>query len=85
MTTITVYGKPACGQCDMTEMVLKRAGVAYVKHDITADDDALQTVQALGYMQAPVVTIHHGDKLTDHWGGFQPARLHGYTNKETRG
>lgn len=83
-TTITVYGKPACGQCDMTEMVLKRAGATYTKRDVTADQDAFETVQALGYMQAPVVTIHHGDKLTDHWSGFRPDKIAGYTIKEPR-
>lgn len=84
-TTITVYGKPACVQCRMTENVLDKAGATYTKRDVTTDPDALRFIQmALGYMQAPVVTIHHGDALADHWSGFQPARLHGYTNKETK-
>lgn len=83
-TTITVYGKPACVQCRMTENVLDKAGATYTKRDVTADQDAFETVQALGYMQAPVVTIHHGDQIADHWSGFQPAKLADHTTKETR-
>lgn len=81
-TTITVYGKPACMQCRMTERTLDRAGATYVKRDVVADLDAFQAVQQLGYQQLPVVTISTGDQITDHWSGFQPAKLSGYTTKE---
>ncbi len=81
MTTITVYGKPACMQCRMTEHTLTKAGAEYVKRDVTADLDALNTVQNLGYLQVPVVTITHGDTITDHWSGFRPDRIAGHTVK----
>lgn len=77
--TITVYGKPACVQCRMTEHTLDRAEVAYTKRDVTADLDALNTVQGLGYLQVPVVTITHGDQITDHWSGFQPDKIRPHT------
>lgn len=82
MTTITVYGKPACGQCTTTELALKRQGAEYVKRDVTQDEEALDTITQLGYKQAPVVTITRGTKLIDHWSGFRPDKLAGYTIKE---
>lgn len=81
-TTITVYGKPACGQCATTELALKRQGAEYAKRDVTQDEEALATITQLGYKQAPVVTITRGDKLIDHWSGFRPDKIAGYTIKE---
>lgn len=68
--SVTVYGKPQCQQCNMTEQYLKRAGVAYNKVDITEDEAAYQYVTGLGYQQAPVVVSG-----ADHWSGFIPDRL----------
>lgn len=69
-SSVTVYGKPNCMQCDMTEKYLKRANVPYNKIDITEDDVAYDYITGLGYLQAPVV-----DTGSDHWSGFIPARL----------
>ena len=66
---VTVYTKPACGQCIATRKALDAAGVDYETVDLTTDPDALDYVQSLGYLQAPVVVTDH-----EHWAGFHPDR-----------
>ena len=70
MSTITVYTKPACVQCNATFRALDKAGIDYTKVDITVDAAARDYVMALGYLQAPVVVAGN-----DHWAGFRPDRL----------
>lgn len=67
---ITVYSKPLCVQCDATKRALDKAGLAYDVIDITEDADALASVKALGYVQAPVVVTDG-----DHWSGFRPEKM----------
>ena len=69
-TTITVYTKPACVQCNATYKALDRAGLSYEIVDITQDPEARDYVMSLGYLQAPVVVA--GDK---HWSGFRPDHI----------
>ncbi|MFW0797621.1 glutaredoxin-like protein NrdH [Gordonia sp. CPCC 205515] len=69
-TTITVYTKPACVQCNATYKALEKAGLEYTIVDISTDTDARDYVMGLGYLQAPVVVA--GD---DHWSGFRPDRI----------
>jgi glutaredoxin-like protein NrdH len=59
---ITVYTKPSCVQCTATYRALDNKGIEYEVLDVTADDAALETVKALGYLQAPVVIADD-----DHW------------------
>ncbi len=68
--SITVYSKPNCVQCDATYRALAKLGLEYTVVDITTDPEALQTVKALGYQQAPVVFADG-----DHWSGFRPDRI----------
>ncbi len=68
--SITVYSKPNCVQCDATYRALAKNGLEYTAVDITTDPEALQTVKALGYQQAPVVFA-----AGDHWSGFRPDRI----------
>ena len=68
--SITVYSKPNCVQCDATYRALNKHGLQYEVVDITQDPEALQTVKALGYQQAPVVFADG-----DHWSGFRPDRI----------
>lgn len=76
MTTITVYTKPNCVQCDMTKRWLTKHGHPHTTIDLTQDPTALAAVQALGYMAAPVVVVRDKNATTDvHWSGFQPAML----------
>ncbi|MFC7403968.1 glutaredoxin-like protein NrdH [Georgenia alba] len=68
--SITVYSKPSCVQCDATYRALNKQGLEYEVVDITADAEALESVKALGYQQAPVVFADG-----DHWSGFRPDKI----------
>lgn len=69
-TTVTVYGKPACVQCNATYRALDKKNIAYSTVDVSQDAEALARIRALGYAQAPVVIT---DK--DHWSGFRPDKI----------
>ena len=69
-TTITVYTKPACVQCNATYKALDNSGLVYEIVDITADAEARDYVMSLGYLQAPVVVAGE-----EHWGGFRPDNI----------
>jgi glutaredoxin-like protein NrdH len=68
--SITVFSKPACVQCDATYRALNKHGLEYTVVDISTDAEALESVKALGYQQAPVVFADG-----DHWSGFRPDRI----------
>ena len=68
--SIIIYSKPACVQCTATYRALDRAGLDYDVIDLSADEQALADVLALGHQQAPVVVA--GD---EHWSGFRPDRI----------
>lgn len=70
MSSITVYSKPACPQCDFTKKHLTKNDIPFEVVDITQDDEAREIVLALGYSSAPVVVS--GDV---HFSGFRPDRL----------
>lgn len=70
MESITVYSKPNCVQCDATYRALNKNNLGYEIVDITQDPEALQTVKALGYQQAPIVFADG-----DHWSGFRPDKI----------
>lgn len=67
---VTVYTKPSCVQCTATYRALDSKGIAYEVLDVSTDEQALETVKALGYLQAPVV-IADGE----HWSGFRPDKI----------
>jgi glutaredoxin-like protein NrdH len=67
---ITVYSKPACVQCTATYRALDKQGIEYEIFDVSVDEKALETVKALGYLQAPVVVTDD-----DHWSGFRPDKI----------
>ena len=68
--TITVYTKPSCVQCNATYRALDAKGLDYTTVDLSGDEEALEAVKALGYMQAPVVVTPD-----DHWSGFRPDKI----------
>ena len=67
---ITVFSKPSCVQCDATYRTLEKHGLEFTVVDISVDAEALETVKALGYQQAPVVFANG-----DHWSGFRPDKI----------
>lgn len=68
--SITVFSKPNCVQCSATYRALDKHGLSYEVVDLSMDAEALESVKALGYAQAPVV-IAEGD----HWAGFRPDKI----------
>ena len=44
---VVVYSKPGCQPCRLTKKVLDDQGTEYVEKDVTADPEALRTVQEL--------------------------------------
>lgn len=66
MTTVRVYTKPACKQCDLTKAALDKAGIDY-ELDTLTDENNLAAAKALGYTSAPVVIVG-----TEGWAGFRP-------------
>lgn len=68
--SITVYSKPACVQCNATMRALDKQGLSYEVIDLSQDAQALESVKALGYQQAPVVMANG-----DHWAGFRPDKI----------
>ncbi|MFY9262748.1 MAG: glutaredoxin-like protein NrdH [Actinomycetaceae bacterium] len=68
--SITLYTKPACVQCNATKRALVKNGLAFEEVDLMEDAEALETVKALGYQQAPVVFANG-----DHWSGFRPDKI----------
>ncbi|NUJ87248.1 glutaredoxin-like protein NrdH [Plantibacter sp. MCCC 1A11337] len=67
---ITVYTKPSCVQCTATYRALDNKGIEYNVLDLSVDENALEQVKALGYLQAPVVITEE-----DHWSGFRPDKI----------
>ncbi|WP_373866149.1 glutaredoxin-like protein NrdH [Cryobacterium levicorallinum] len=66
---VTVYSKPACIQCTMTDRPLDKAGVIYRTVDVTENAVALEYVtEDLGYSAAPIVVVDDHN----HWAGFRP-------------
>jgi glutaredoxin-like protein NrdH len=78
---ITVYTKRGCVQCDLTKKAFDRAGVIYETRDPSKDKDALEVLANLGYQGVPVVTVETPGRAMDHWYGFIPAKIGGYTVK----
>lgn len=68
--SITVYTKPSCVQCNATTRALTKQGLEYAEVDLMQDAEALASVKALGYEQAPVVMADG-----DHWAGFRPDKI----------
>lgn len=69
MTTIRVYTKPNCKQCDLTKEALTKKGIAFEVDDILEPGN-LAAAQALGFASAPVVMV--GD---EGWAGFRPDKI----------
>lgn len=68
--SITIFSKPNCVQCSATYRAMDKHGLDYEVVDLSVDAEALDTVKALGYQQAPVVFVGG-----DHWAGFRPDKI----------
>lgn len=69
-TTVTVYGKPNCVQCDRTTAKLAKARITVTYIDVTENQAAFDRVVAMGFQQVPVVVTD-----TDRWSGYRPDKI----------
>ncbi|WP_187776350.1 glutaredoxin domain-containing protein [Antrihabitans cavernicola] len=67
---VTVYTKPDCVRCRQTFRALDAQGTEYRAVDVSKDADGYAAVEALGYLELPVVVTP-----TEHWSGFRRERL----------
>lgn len=67
---VTVYEKPECTQCEMTQKVLVSKGVPF-RTESLEDPENVRKVKEMGYMSAPVVVTPEGDS----WAGFRPDKI----------
>lgn len=70
-STVTVYTKPDCVQCDATKRTLNKHGIPFAEIDLSANADALDRLKAAGWMRAPVVETADGQM----WSGYRPDRI----------
>ena len=55
MTSARLYCQASCAACKGLARSLSEGGVAVEVHDVTAEPDALEQVEALGYRSLPVL------------------------------
>lgn len=70
LVSVTVYTLPLCARSIATMRDLTQHGIAFTEVDLSSDVAARASVQALGYMRAPVVVAG-----TDHWAGYNPEAI----------
>lgn len=68
---VTVYSKALCVQCDATKRKLRELDIPFDEVRVDEDLDALDQIKAMGYLQAPVVTLSDGQS----WSGYRPGKL----------
>lgn len=75
--TIEYYGLPAsvCTGCRAVEISFRRWNIEATKIRLDQDAEALEFIQGLGYKTAPVIVQKEGDKIVDHFGGFQSEKI----------
>lgn len=66
----TVYSSKGCVACTATKRQLDKAGVTYAEVDVRTDQDALDRLKAMGYLELPVVVDG-----AEHWSGYRPDRV----------
>lgn len=72
----TVYSKPACVQCNSTYRAMDKKGITYQTVDMSQDEEALEVMKSLGFMQAPVVVNRDADgNIVSSWSGFDPEKI----------
>lgn len=68
---VTVYSKALCVQCDATKRKLRELDIPFDEVRVDEDLDALDQIKAMGYLQAPVVTLSDGQS----WSGYRPGKI----------
>lgn len=73
-TTVTVYGKPRCMQCDATTRHLDKKGIAYTYRELEDHPEILEEALLRGLTSAPIVLVEQGLR-THMWSGFRHAQI----------
>jgi glutaredoxin-like protein NrdH len=81
--TITVYGRPECGQCEQTKKLMERKGLSFNEINVDEDEEARKLVEDSAEQLHPptilpmVVVKHGGDVVT--WHGFRYDQIRALT------
>ena len=59
-----LFTQPGCMPCKAVERKLNQYGIPYITHDISRDENARERVNALGYIQTPVVIAPDGTSFS---------------------
>lgn len=78
MTSITVYHKPQCVQCEATTRKLRELGISFEEIDLTNDQAAFDRAISAGHRTAPVVVVD-GEIA---WSGYRPDRIEALARQE---
>lgn len=70
-TTVIVYSKPNCMQCQFTKKYLKNKGIPFEEKDVEQNDEAIDELKKMGFSSLPVV-IAEG---LEAFNGFRPDML----------
>lgn len=74
-TTVTVYGKPRCVQCDATTRHLDKNEIPYTYRELEDHPDIVERAKAEGMTAAPIVVIDRGPRSDFIWSGFRLSLL----------
>ncbi|SPT53479.1 Glutaredoxin-like protein nrdH [Actinomyces bovis] len=71
LSQITIYTKPNCPACRLTQRALDKAGVQFAVVDLSQRPDIVAQLRAEGLLAAPVVEGPDGQRSS----GFRPERI----------
>lgn len=74
-TTVTVYGKPRCVQCDATTRHLDKRGIPYTYRELEDHPYIVELAKEAGHLQAPIVVIEGLRDGARMWSGFRHSLL----------
>lgn len=70
MMQITLWRKPGCVQCDMTEREFDKRGIIYTERDLRRNPKAVERFLELGLTAAPIVETD-----LKRWSGFRLEKI----------
>lgn len=68
---VTVYSKPGCYQCKASIRAFAKNDIAVTVVDVSANAEAAEHLDALGYCSVPVIITSTGER----WSGHRPDRI----------
>lgn len=74
ITSLVVYTKPGCTQCDFTTKLMDKLGIEYELVDVTVDHGARARLRDIGITTLPCVIAHVGGQKRM-WTGFSPDKI----------